>query len=131
MDFSKLNCQTAAEKGIVVEPIGPDGRKLKDVKITIAGRDSERFQNAKKAVVSDVKDNGGEITVDDITFQAHKTTALSVIEWEGIEMEGEPLECNTKNCLDLLLDPGYQWLVEQLLQAANDRSKLFLGQADS
>lgn len=131
MDFSRLNCETAAEKGIEVKPRGPDGTRLKDVVIVVAGRDSKRFQEAKKAVVSDITDDGGDLTVDDITKQSFKTVALSIISWKGIQMDGKDYEHTPENAMALICDPGYTWLAEQLLSAANDRGQLLLTDADS
>lgn len=115
MDLGKLDVKAASEKGAVLHLKHPmTGEKLFDgdepVTITVIGRDSP----AVSAVMKDLdrrKSKGEDI---DEHERGLELLAAVVKDWSGIELDGEPLECNKANARKLFADPRTEWIGEQV-----------------
>lgn len=147
MSLNRFDLEAASESGITVTILDPIdmSQELVDetgtvTEITIRGIDSVAWKTAAKIQKAKFKEQNSseELDMDSPEFSSAIVDVLSkvVIGWKGVSWEDEegvpePLECTQENILMILSKPGFQWLAKQLLAAAGDRSKLFLGNPNS
>lgn len=113
MDVSKFAAQ--AEAGAVLELKDPAGEPLlksdgEPITITLAGTESKRWKKARNVVgnkylKATARNNpqqarSFEDGLDDMAFQLAAVTMA----WDGIEIDGQPLECNPANAKRLYLE---------------------------
>jgi len=134
MDLANIDLQAFAEQGIEVRLQHPStGEYLLDgddnqVTITVLGKDSELWQNTAKRVnaknAARYKDR--KIPPSALENALYEILAECTIEWsKSIEYNGEVLPCNKENAL--MLYEKRNWIAEQLIEEAADRSAYFLG----
>lgn len=115
MDLGKLDVKAASEKGAVLHLKHPmTGEKLFDgdtpVTITVIGRDSPAVAAAMKEL--DRRKSKGE-DIDE-TERGLELLSAVVKDWQGIELDGAPLDCTKANARKLFADPRTEWIGEQV-----------------
>ena len=134
MDLANIDLQAFAEQGIEVKLQHPStGEYLLDgddnqVSITVLGKDSELWQNTAKRVnaknAARYKDR--KIPPTALENALYEILAECTIQWsKSIEYDSEVLPCNKDNAL--MLYQKRNWIAEQLIEEAADRSAYFLG----
>lgn len=116
-DLSKHELSESA----VFEPILPDGSKS-DAKITLAGRDSDVYnkamveasRNRLKRKIEKGEDPFEEMSTKDSDDFTIPIIAACTLSWEGVEWEGEPMECTPENAEKLYRNPKLGWLKRQV-----------------
>lgn len=131
MDLAEIDLESKAAEGVEVKLVHPGTGKVLDtgdgpVIITIVGRDSDKWNKASKKVSTELsKSYRGKIPREEVEASLRKVLAICTVSWtDNVEYQGEPLECTYENCLKLYSER--KWIGEQLLEAAGDRSQLFL-----
>lgn len=61
-------------------------------------------------------------TIEDETLEV---LAASVKSWQGLDRDGEALACTRENVLDLLRNPGYQWMRRQIDESLGNDALFF------
>lgn len=117
MDLSKY--VTAAEEGTVYEVKDPNGEPLlqegstpekpKPVTITLAGTDSERWTKAEDIIYnrrqksSNPRNMFAAKTAEEQRQDAAFLLASVTLAWDGVVLDGKPLECTQANAKMLYL----------------------------
>tara|TARA_R110000823_G_scaffold6378_3_gene24409 strand:+ start:1161 stop:1565 length:405 start_codon:yes stop_codon:yes gene_type:complete len=133
MDLSTIDLKTAAAEGIVVKLQHPaTGEYIRDdagdhVSITVLGKDSEQWQACAKRTNAKNAARYKNKTIPSAALEAalYDILADCTVCWsEKIEYEGKKLKCNAENAR--MLYESRNWIAEQLIEAAADRSSYFL-----
>jgi len=133
MDLAGIDLQAAADEGVEINLQHPaTGEYLRDeagefLTITILGKDSTTWQNAAKRVntrnSSRYKDR--KIPTAAIEAALYEILAECTYKWsKNIEFDGAVLKCTKENAS--MLYEKRNWIAEQLMEAAADRSNYFL-----
>lgn len=97
-----------------------------DVKVDIAGRDSELYQREaakyrKELLQAARNGDGKELTDEDGMHILASFLSKITVGWEGVDWEGEPMECTAENAYKLYKEPAYRWFRDQVDDFATDR----------
>lgn len=128
MDFSKIDVTAAADKGALMHVEHPATREPlydkagKPITMLLAGQDS-RLWKSEQAKISEKyagrkKYNAASLQRDSIELLASVT-----LQWNGIEWEGKPLECNRENARMLYAERA--WVMEQVDAFVAERANFF------
>lgn len=124
MDFSKLNLTTVSDEGAWMHVTHPvTGVELPNTRILIAGKDSDRYKKSLNKYANDRAKRGGKLTAEAIESANIRIVSACVIEWEGVEEDGQALDC--KEPVVVLLLAKYRWLYEQVDLFIADRGNFF------
>jgi len=98
MDLKQLDTKQRSNEGVLMDIVYPGSGEPTGVRIRVAGIDSDRFndfarQRSKKAVQQAATGKGEESNED---YAVELLTACT-IDWEGVEYEGQELECTHEN----------------------------------
>ena len=133
MDLANIDLQAAADEGIEVKLQHPaSGEYLVDeegenLTITVLGKDSTTWQNAAKRVNTRNANRYKDRKVPNAALEAalYEILAESTVKWsKNIEFDGAALKCTKENAN--MLYEKRNWIAEQLMEAAADRSSYFL-----
>jgi len=131
MDFGSINTVEDSNQGAKYHVIDPyteepayvqvDGKDVA-VTITVLGPDSDKVRKHQNEMLraSMKKRKGGQLDPEDIDRRLTSQVANAIVSWEGIMMDGQELECNRQNAMDLL--NKHSWLREQLANFQQDRA---------
>lgn len=134
MDLASLNPEVPATKGATLHLVNPftakplfnpDGHPIT---ITLVGRDSRRFMDAKRKTdqkVRDfVRDKNRALEPDEIDEFASETLAASVLGWQHIRHGGDhELEFTYENAKHLFIKQ--RWVREQVDAFVSDRGNFW------
>lgn len=133
MDLSTIDLKSAAAEGIVVKLQHPaTGEYIRDdsgelVTITVLGKDSEQWQASAKRINAKnaARYKNKAVPSSALESALYDILAECTVSWsEKIEYEGKKLKCNAENAR--MLYESRNWIAEQLIEAAADRSSYFL-----
>lgn len=122
MDLAKY--KSAAEQGAVMEVRDPAGDVMfkedgsTPITITLAGTESKRWRKAEDAVGDKRLERAGTraTTTAKSMREAREDRAFLLaavtLAWDGIVVDGNPLECNQKNAKDLYIQ--YDFITTQV-----------------
>lgn len=92
--------------------VGPDGPEMKPIRIWLAGVESPRWTKASDALTNKLQDSKEQRTAQDIRADRAGILAKMTLRWEGIIVDGQPLECNEANAKKLYM--RFKWIMEQV-----------------
>jgi hypothetical protein len=133
MDLANIDLQAAADEGIEVKLQHPaTGEYLLDeegdhLTITVLGKDSTTWQNAAKRVNTRNANRYKDRKIPSTAMEAalYEILAESTVKWsKSLEFDGAALKCTKDNAA--MLYEKRNWIAEQLMEAAADRSSYFL-----
>ena len=133
MDLANIDLQAAADEGIEVKLQHPaTGEYLLDeegdhLTITVLGKDSTTWQNAAKRVNTRNANRYKDRKIPSTAMEAalYEILAESTVKWsKNLEFDGAALKCTKDNAA--MLYEKRNWIAEQLMEAAADRSSYFL-----
>ena len=133
MDLASIDLQAAADEGIEVKLQHPaTGEYLLDeegdhLTITVLGKDSTTWQNAAKRVNTRNANRYKDRKIPSTAMEAalYEILAESTVKWsKNLEFDGAALKCTKDNAA--MLYEKRNWIAEQLMEAAADRSSYFL-----
>lgn len=136
MDLSKIDLASAAEQGATMQLKHPvngqllfdgEGDHKKAITITLAGRDSERFQRAYRSIQNRRlgRRNKEKQTVEQFENETIELLARATLGWQHITLEGAPLEFSEQNARRLY--ERLPWVREQIDEFIEDRQNFFKG----
>jgi hypothetical protein len=128
LDLKTLDITEAANAGQVMEVLHPaTNQPLEDdegepVLITLAGIDSEVFRKAQRAATNRRLAVKGrtKITADELEQDALEALVACTLDWSGIAIGGEVLECTKANVRKVYTE--FRWLREQVDEFVGDRA---------
>lgn len=127
MDIAKLNMAERGNAGAWINIAGPDGSPT-DIRVQIRGARSDAVRKAvdrhQQAVAEAVRSKRPDFEAMERTRDA-EMAAAAVIDWTGIDEDGQALPCTPENARRLLTHPGFDWLAAQVFSQATDAA-LFL-----
>lgn len=133
MDLSTIDLKSAAAEGIVVKLQHPaTGEYIRDdagelVTITVLGKDSEQWQASAKRINARnaARYKNKPVPASALESALYDILADCTVSWsDKIEYDGKKLKCNVENAR--MLYESRNWIAEQLIEAAADRSSYFL-----
>jgi hypothetical protein len=135
MDYSSLNLEAMAEKGIVVKVKCPiTGKQLKatdgtDLFITVLGTDSKQWKNELARIKREAVNRESAPTEEEIKSESIRALAAITVAWhDETALNGKKLACTQANAIKLYSADGLEWLLQQVSKAAGDRQSLFFEQ---
>lgn len=133
MSLENLDLEAASEEPLRCEVMHPvtkepvqDSNGVEAV-IWIMGSESKAYKNAAKRQRSRFAGKADTDDQDKIDETVVAVLSECTVKWQGIEWEGEPLQCTVENAAMIYKRGGFKWLVRQLLATAGDHSRLPLG----
>lgn len=112
----------------VVEILHPVTSKPVGIRVTLLSR----YHPEIKAMVRKIQDGrvasarrGKPLDAATIEDETLEVLAASVQSWDGVERDGEALSCTRENVLDLLRNPGYQWMRRQIDESLGNDALFF------
>lgn len=135
MDLSQFDTEKAAEQGALCHLVNPaTNEKLyqddkSPVGIQVHGSDSSKYRKAQrtlnnKRLENQFKKRSQKITMEQLEEDSLELLVAVTVGWQGIVVDGEPLEFSEKNCRELYT--RFTWIREQVDEFVTDRSN-FLG----
>lgn len=120
MDFSKI--ENSANEGAWIDIEFP-GVEESGVRFKILGKDSDAYRDKQKAIMDRrIKNRKMKITADDVEEEGLSLLAACVIEWEGVEKGDLATPCNYSNVREMLANPDYSFVKDQVDEAVGDRA---------
>jgi len=127
MDIRKLNMADRGNAGAWIDIKAPDGSPT-DIRIQVRGARSDAVrlvvERHEQAVAEAVRSKRPDFDALQKARDA-ELAAAAVMDWTGMEQDGQPLACTPDAARNLLTHPGYDWLAVQVFSAAQDAA-LFL-----
>ena len=128
MDLSSFDTAKSADTGAKMQLRNPADESilLDGVFITVAGRDSDRFQKAERAQTdfrleqSRVSGRPAKLSSAGIEADRIKILVACTLGWEGIELDGAALEFSADNAEKLY--KRLPWVKEQVDRFIADRA---------
>lgn len=90
---------TGEELNMRIKVISPDSKIIRDAKCDLANR---RLRKKHTVTAESIQDDGD--------FLLMKT----IIDWEGFELNKEPLECTFENIQMVFGNPNWSWIKKQV-----------------
>lgn len=116
----------------VLTPRLPSG-ELSDSKITLAGQDSDIYQKElvayRREQITKAIETKKVDEEDDTSDIELRLLVACTISWEGIEWEGDPMECTPENVRKLYSNPQLGWLKRQVDRFIHSTGN-YLGKSD-
>ncbi len=131
MDFGQINTAEDSNQGATYHVIDPYteepaysviGKEDRPVTITILGPDADKVRKYQNDMLraSMKKRKGGQLDPSDLEKRLTAQLANAIMSWEAIMLDGEQLECNRENAMELLT--RHTWLRDQLAGFQQDRA---------
>lgn len=114
MDLANYDLAAKAEAGSEVKILDPVNGEPTDIIITVVGADSKTYRNAVALAAYEYKigDDDSKMLerLEAVISRQYSTLAACTTGWEGIEIDGKPLEFNRTNALELYT--RFDWLAQ-------------------
>lgn len=124
-DLSQFTGLAAAlEEGFDLTIIHPTTGEKTDIVIKVASYRSERVKRVQRrlanAAIREGKKNPKKVgTVEEIEEKTNEIVAASVISW-NLTNGGKPVECTPDSVLNIISNPDYFFISEQIDKAADE-----------
>jgi len=123
MDLSSLFASDTAEVTIKHPKTG----EPLDMVVTVAGNASEEYRKVRTELAKRRIESTRSITVEELETSAMRLLVACVKGWKGIQMAGVDYPYSAANAKELLSNPGYFWLKEQIETAVGDVANFIQG----
>ena len=123
MDLSSLFASDTAE--IIIKH--PKTGEPLDMVVTVAGNASEDYRKVRTELAKRRIESTRSITVEELETSAMRLLVACVKSWKGIQMSGVEYPYSAANAKELLSNPGYFWLKEQIETAVGDVANFIQG----
>lgn len=99
------------------------GVDIAGMRVLLAGKDSARYKSAINKTANERARKGNKLTAEMIESANISIAAACVIDWQGLEENGEALPCKPAVIEQVL--KKYKWLFEQIDKFVDDRANFF------
>lgn len=124
MDLSSLfACDTAT----ITIKHPKTGMPMEGFTVTVAGNASEEYRKVRTELAKRRIESTRSITVEELEASALRLLVACVKGWTGVQMNGMDYLCTPANVTELLSNPGYFWLKEQIEAGAGDVANFIQG----
>lgn len=128
MDLSKLDTRKACEAGALMEvfyegvQLFQDDEKTAPITITLRGKDADSLQHSLRTRADQRMESTKPVKVTIATIEAEGIESLAdaTSAWDGIEVDGQLLECTRENAIAVYT--RFPWLREQVEAFVNNRA---------
>jgi len=128
-DLASLDTNKASEEGVWVEIENPANGEFTGIRIKVLGMDSKVYQDQTRKVQDRNLKKGfrGMKNLKTETLDNNKIELICdcTTEWEAVEYNGEPLECNAEN--KRWLYKTFRWIFDQVDEFMGDRGNFLEG----
>jgi hypothetical protein len=126
MELTTANMATISDEGAELTIRDPL-RALTDWVITCRGKDSDAYRKRMEAGRKRLSNKKGTPDYDQISATATDSLAACVIGWRGITVNGAEWPCTPENIREVLTNPEYAWVAEQIDEFIADRANFYKG----
>ena len=121
MDLAKLDIVSPANEGVWMELEHPVTGEPLGVKIKLAGTDSDYYKKElRRQQNKRLKKGIRNINAEELEAEAVELLVACTLDWEGVELEGQALECNPENVRKIY--KKFPWIKEQVDAFINNRA---------
>lgn len=127
MDLAQLDTTPVANEGVKLELRGPDDAPLRKsdgspITITVLGKDSDAFVRQSNANANRYLNQKGraKLSAEALKGEGISLLAKCTVDWDGIMVEGETLDCTYDNAVKLY--DRFAFIREQVDEFIGDRS---------
>lgn len=125
MDFANLDTRAGANAGFEVQLRHPASDEPLDIHITVHGQDSTHYEKAQaerarkwQRMLGRSRDR--QLSPDELKKGAIELMAAVTVQWRGVVLDGEALECTPENAAKVY--GRFPWVMEQLDAAVHERA---------
>lgn len=121
MDISSI--KNTSGQGAVLTIVHPLTGDDTDIKITLAGVDSEQYRKARNAIQNRRLQKPGKLKLDSDTLEREglELLAACILGWENLLVNGASVPCTKASAIEVLGDPNFGWLRDQCDAFIGDR----------
>ncbi len=131
IDLANLDTVKGANEGFSVSIYHPGTNDDLGIKITVLGKDADEFIKLSRAQLKKRRDKlvksgfRSDIPIEEIEQDDTRLLAAMTKAWEGVIIDGKPVECNTENAI--MVYERWPWIREQVNVAIGDRANFIKG----
>ena len=121
MDLTQFDIVSPANEGVWMTLEHPVTGEPLDVKIKLAGVDSDYYKKElRKQQNRKFKKGFRKMSAEELEADTIELLVACTLDWEGVELEGQALECNAENARKIY--KRFPWIKEQVDNFINDRA---------
>lgn len=126
IDLASIDTVKDANQGATVDLYHPTNGKDLGIKVTVLGRDSDKFrsvqaaQGRKRTAKLQKTNFRGGVDANDIEKDGIELLAACTIGWAGMVLNGQEVPFSLENAIAIYTK--YPWIKEQIDTAVSDRS---------
>ena len=121
MDLTQFDVVSPANEGVWMNLEHPVTGEPLDVKIKLAGVDSDYYKKElRKQQNKKFKKGFRKLSAEELEADTIELLVACTLDWEGVELEGQALECNPENVRKIY--KRFPWIREQVDNFINDRA---------
>lgn len=123
MDVSSLDVVAAAKRGAEMDLLHPGTGAKTGIKISVLGFDHPDVVEASRQAAKDLMGKAADLEVG-LSARRVASAKAAVTAVSGMEMGDRPIK-TPQDLAPILDDPGYTWMVDQIVSFAGDRASFF------
>jgi len=121
MDLTQFDVVSPANEGVWMNLEHPVTGEPLDVRIKLAGIDSDYYKKElRKQQNKKFKKGFRKLSAEELEADTIELLVACTLDWEGVELEGQALECNPENVRKIY--KRFPWIKEQVDNFINDRA---------
>ena len=121
MDLTQFDVVSPANEGVWMNLEHPVTGEPLDVRIKLAGIDSDYYKKElRKQQNKKFKKGFRKLSAEELEADTIELLVACTLDWEGVELEGQALECNPENVRKIY--KRFPWIREQVDNFINDRA---------
>lgn len=125
MDLSLFDTSEKSQEGVLYTVLHPGTGLETDIKIRLAGMDSEHYRNEVKRQ-SEIRINRlkeqKELSEEEKERLDVQLVVALTLDWEGIQDKGKELKFSKQEATRIYSHIGYRWLFNQINQFVGNRA---------
>ena len=121
MDLTQFDVVSPANEGVWMNLEHPVTGEPLEVKIKLAGVDSDYYKKElRRQQNKRFKKGFRKMNAEELESETIELLVACTLDWEGVELEGQTLECNPENVRKIYKQ--FPWIKEQVDNFINDRA---------
>ena len=121
MELTQFDVVSPANEGVWMNLEHPVTGEPLEVKIKLAGVDSDYYKKElRRQQNKRFKKGFRKMNAEELESETIGLLVACTLDWEGVELEGQALECNPENARKIY--KRFPWIKEQVDNFINDRA---------